>query len=158
MAAITSAQLRSIAEQLAKQYSDIRFEEAGVARWSSEEMTVFYRPVNQARDLYDLFHELGHAIAGHTSYQQDIELLAMEREAWSEASDIARTYHVTIELSYVEQSLDSYREWLHKRSRCPACDGSGIQDTSGSFTCPLCHTKWRANDARQCGLKRTLQK
>lgn len=124
-------------------------------RWSPIDQTVYVGPLSSKRSLITLLHEIGHAQAGHNGYTKDIELLALEREAWTIArDDIAPNFDVTITDDLIEEALDSYRDWLHARSKCPECAQNGIQQALDTYTCLLCTTAWRVNDARKCGLKR----
>lgn len=102
-----------------------------------------------------LLHETAHALLSHTDFTYDINLLKLEREAWTYAKDnLALPYKVEISESTVEQALDSYRDWLHGRSACPDCRQNGIQNSDQSYTCVACGQNWRANDARRCALRR----
>jgi Zn finger protein HypA/HybF involved in hydrogenase expression len=124
-------------------------------RWSPTEQTVYTGPLRNERDLITLLHEIGHAQAGHNGYNKDVELLTLEREAWTIArDDIAPKFDIVVSEELIEEALDSYRDWLHARSRCPECEQNGIQQTLDVYTCLLCTTSWRVNDARRCGLKR----
>jgi hypothetical protein len=114
----------------------------------------FLGEIKTARDQATLLHELGHALARHHDFSKDIDLLKMEREAWTKAEALAPDYEVAISEETIEEALDSYRDWLHARSRCPNCSQTGIQYDENTYHCLLCHLDWRVNDARQCGLRR----
>ena len=105
-----------------------------------------------------LLHEYSHALLRHTTYQRDIELIKIERAAWSTAQDLAKQYTITIEDDLIESSLDTYRDWLHQRSQCPQCQATGIQADDNTYTCPACHSLWTVNEARQCALRRYTKK
>lgn len=158
MAAITTAQLRSIANSVIVHYHGYTFLASSTARWAPHEKTVYYTDITSPADLETLLHELGHAVLGHQDFQQDVQLVRMEREAWTKAAEIAKQFGYHIDSDLAEDALDSYRQWLHARSRCPRCNATGVQNRQSLFICPICRTKWRANDARQCGLKRQQQK
>lgn len=159
MAVTTTAQLNSIVDQVILDHPHVTFQKAAVARWSSPENTVYFQTVNSLSDMYLFFHELGHGLRRHRDYDQDIELLRIENDAWQQAVQTASTYGFTIENNTIDEALDSYREWLHARSRCPTCTQSGVQQkSSGMYICLLCNTSWRTNDARRCGLKRYTKK
>lgn len=146
--------LESLLTKLERDYPDISFERSDVARWSPLEQTIYYdnNPTNTV-------HELGHALLGHSSFTQDVELIRIERDAWEKAREIAGNYDITISDKIVEFAMDNYREWLHKRSLCPTCSQVGVQSLKDlSYYCVNCGTKWQANDARSCGLKRTVIK
>lgn len=137
------------------QFPGINFETGEDFRWSPRTQTVYIGTITCERDVVTLLHEIGHAIAGHDGYDRDIDLLKLEREAWTVAkNDIAPLFDIGIDEDLVEQALDSYRDWLHARSRCPECNQNGIQQSLHAYKCLLCNTVWRVNDARRCGLKR----
>ena len=158
MDAITMESTSSLISKLTAQFPSLSFEASDQAKWSASTSTVYYVATDEPEAIYELLHELGHATLGHNSYEQDVELLTLERLAWDEAARIAGEFHLTIPEDTIEDHLDSYRDWLHARSRCPRCDQGGIQQkASGNYRCPLCHATWRVNEARTCGLKRYTQ-
>lgn len=145
----------SIVNQLRIDYPNITFKKAQIFHWSPIDSTVYYA---DTFDYAQLLHETGHALLNHRAFDRDITLLAMERDAWQKASEIAPCYGVILEENTIETALDSYRDWLHSRSTCPKCSTTGVQSTKNSYTCPACLTIWRVNDARIGQLKRTIQK
>jgi hypothetical protein len=144
----------SLVSNLRKNYPEFTFQTAHVSRWSPRDQTVYYHDSRSLPGKLNLLHELGHAIRQHQHYDQDIELLRLEREAWQTARELAPAYGLAIDDNLVESHIDSYREWIHARSRCPSCGQAGMQRSDLTYTCVLCGTEWAANDARQCGLKR----
>ena len=141
--------------QLRADYPEFKFTLSNIAHWSAHDQTVYF---SKSSDKITLIHELGHAIRGHRTFIQDIELLRIECEAWQTARQIAPKYQLSIKEDTVQNALDSYRDWLHARSRCPNCKNAGIQSRENYYRCPLCLTAWQANDARQCGLRRRIKK
>lgn len=155
MAVTTTASLSSIWQSIRDTYSQFSYKRAKTARWSPDETTVYFLPIRSSEDYAYNLHELGHALCGHSGFTQDIDLLGLEREAWDRAAVMAGHYDTAIVPSLIEASLDSYREWMHTRSRCPHCRSAGIQQkVSLDYSCPLCGTRWHTNDARQCELRR----
>ena len=77
-----------------------------------------------------LLHEFGHALLNHRQYLRDIELLAMERAAWDKAIILAHEFNIQIHEDYIEETLDTYRDWLHARSLCPRCAATGVRVVS----------------------------
>ena len=144
----------SLLTRLRSDYPQFTFQNASVSRWSPHNQTIYFTST-RGHSAITLLHELGHAIRDHQTYHQDIELLRCEREAWATAQVISPTYHISIPDEYVDEAMTTYRRWLHDRSRCPHCHHGSLQyvDTL-TYRCLLCHTPWRANDARQCGLRR----
>lgn len=85
-----------------------------------------------------LLHELGHALLGHLDYRTDMARLKMERAAWEKARELATIYGVDFDDKMVESELDTYREWLDKKSRCPLCGLTRFQTPDGVYHCPKC--------------------
>ncbi len=96
--------------------------------------------INLGADKSDLLtlHELGHALLGHTSFKTGVERVKMERAAWEEARKLAEVYEVEFDEDFVEAKLDTYRDWLDKKTRCPKCGLTRFQDPEGNFHCPRC--------------------
>ncbi len=146
---------------ITKQYNDIRagfgqytFVMGDSFKWSPANQTISSpNPVEQA-DLWDLLHEIAHGELKHAGYSLDVELVAHEAAAWEYALKVlAPQFSIIIDSAHVEDSLDTYREWLYKRSLCPDCSQTGLQ-TKNTYSCINCRCLWRANEARICGLRR----
>lgn len=124
--------------------------------WNHHTNTITYAPHDpHANEL--LLHEFGHAVLGHQDYVRDVTLLDIERTAWDKASELAASGHVphiSIAPELIDEALDTYRDWLHARSLCPACEATGIQTGVETYTCLACSTNWRVNEARTCALRR----
>jgi ribosomal protein L37AE/L43A len=155
MAKITPAiSAQNLASQLNQKFSQFKFQPAARSRWSPTDQTIFY-----ADDPAQLLHELGHAILRHNDFCQDIELIHIERDAWEVASRLASKFGFKISEDQIENALDKYRDWLHKRSLCPKCLQTGLQSRQTlNYRCQNCGARWHANDARICGLRRRLIK
>jgi ribosomal protein L37AE/L43A len=145
-----AVKLANLIDRLRADFPEFQFTESARARWSPDQATVYF-----GEEAATLLHELGHATLGHHDFNQDIELLKMERDAWTRAQELAAKYSVQISDSEIENVLDAYRDWLHARSLCPNCTQTGVQRAADlSYYCVNCGTNWVANDARSCGLKR----
>ncbi len=102
-----------------------------------------------------LLHEIGHATLKHHSYERDIDLIAMERDAWQAARmELASRFGVEIPGDIIHHDMDTYRDWLHERSTCPHCGSNGIQIKKREYKCVTCLQTWRVNEARNCQLRR----
>lgn len=121
--------------------------------WDPQAVTVRYATTGEHATAL-LLHELGHALLGHGAYTTDIELVAMERAAWEQARTLGATYHVPLTDDLIEDSLDTYRDWLHARSLCPYCGATGVQAGARTYHCLNCTGTWRVNEARTCELRR----
>ncbi|MFZ1242786.1 MAG: hypothetical protein WAQ22_01430 [Candidatus Saccharimonas sp.] len=153
MAATVSPSTTWLIQQLTTRSPAVVFMPGDTFAWQPQAKTILYKTgVRQGWQL--LLHEYGHAVLDHMSYPQDITLLAMERDAWATAANIAHELNLTIDDLIIDQHLDSYRDWLHARSLCPTCGSTGIQQSNGDYQCPACHHQWQANEARTCALRR----
>lgn len=96
--------------------------------------------------LHQFLHELGHALSGHKDYKTDIKRLKLEREAWDRAKllydSLSKKYPLIKSTpwdpDFVEFSLDTYRDWLHNKSRCPRCGLTRAQSSDKKYHCPRC--------------------
>ena len=88
-------------------------------------------------------HELGHCLEGHQEFKTEIGRLQLERAAWERARRVWRELQlekqgIAWDEDFVEAQLDTYRDWLHARSRCPECGTTRFQTRDGAFHCPFC--------------------
>ena len=140
-----------------RDYPNLTFTASDTFRWIPSTNTIEYVSTVTEQEPYLLLHEIGHASLQHGTYASDIELLDMEREAWHYAlSTLVPRYGLdrTVAQSIADDALDSYREWLHRRSTCPTCSAVGIESTKHHYVCLVCEQTWRVNEARSCELKR----
>jgi hypothetical protein len=118
--------------------------------WSPETNEIFYKASARGhKAVWSLLHESGHALLSHTSYNADFELLRMEIAAWERAKTLAQDLTIMIDPDHIEDCLDTYRDWLYKRSICPTCSTKCLQQ--GDFVhyrCFNCHTTWRVTANR----------
>ena len=94
----------------------------------------------EPNDSLLLLHELGHAISLHYDFKTDISRVKMEREAWNKARELAKKYDVYYDEDFVESELDTYRNWLDTKSRCPRCKLTRYQTPDGEYHCPRCES------------------
>jgi hypothetical protein len=96
-------------------------------------------PENFSEDEYPLLlHELGHALVGRFDFKTEIERLQIEVLAWEKARELAASYEIEIDENLIQGELDTYRDWLHQKSRCPNCGLTRFQTPDGVFRCPKC--------------------
>jgi len=126
-------------------------------RWAADHQEIIYKLDNDIRNTWGILHELGHALRGHHDYHTDVELLRKEVEAWAEAESLSAQYGVTIDAEHIQGCLDSYRDWLHKRSTCPQCALRGVQDDAKRYVCLNCKATWVVSSARFCRAYRRSQ-
>lgn len=157
MDATTMQSMPLLIQKLSSTYPAITFIEGERFAWVPDSQQVTYTLTEPGAEAL-LLHELGHGLLEHTVYSRDVELIAMERAAWDKALEVRDQLALgTIRDEFIEEHLDSYRDWLHARSTCPTCTATGYQTGAQAYECPACHTVWRVNEARLCGLKRYKQ-
>lgn len=130
-------------------YPDVSFEAGSRFAWHARKRQVIYA-VQDKKSSWALLHELGHSLLDHTDYTSDIELLQMEVAAWQKAQELAQRYGLKIKTNYIEDCLDTYRDWLHLRATCPACFVRSIQTSPTTYQCYNCQTTWRVSRSRLC--------
>jgi hypothetical protein len=127
--------------------------------WSPETSEILYKAKARGRHAtWALLHETGHALLNHKSYQADFELLRLEIEAWEKSKTIAKELKIAIDEDHIQDCLDTYREWLYKRSICPTCGTKCLQQEDFiHYRCFNCHTVWRVTASRFCRAYRTTK-
>jgi hypothetical protein len=141
-----------IIDKLAKLTPDIKYRAGDSFYWSPEKKQIMYNQklMNQESSQWALFHEAAHAKLGHISYSSDLGLLKLEVEAWDEAKLLANKFGIKISEDHIQDCLDTYRDWLHRRSTCPTCEVVCLQSTPTSYKCHNCYTSWTVSASRFC--------
>ena len=85
-----------------------------------------------------LLHEFGHYLCGHHDFDTDARRVRCECEAWEKARELCEQYGVEFNGEFVEAQLDSYRDYLDQKSRCPKCGLTRFQTPDGAYHCPFC--------------------
>lgn len=142
--------MQALLAKLAARFPELRFRTGQQFCWSPETGEIFYNHTARGRRAqWSLLHETGHALLGHTSYKADFELLRLEIDAWQRARELASELGLTINEDHIEDCLDTYRDWLYRRSICPACRTKCLQsDNYTHYRCSNCHTAWRVSSNR----------
>jgi hypothetical protein len=125
--------------------------------WSPDKGQILYAGDEHDHSIEGLLHELGHARLDHKGYVSDLELLQKEVEAWQEATGLASLYGVELDEEHVQDCLDTYRDWIYKRSQCPACKSTGLQENEQQYQCINCGSGWRVTSSRFCRPYRLLE-
>lgn len=157
MAAISMPKISSILRKIIADFPELTFKTGENFHWSPKSKTIYYPSISNIDDLYQLLHEVGHAKLGHNSYHRDVALIELERDAWScAANQLASRYGLSLSADddIVQESLDTYRQWLHARSSCPKCSAIGIEKSPQAYNCLSCGQEWTVNEARTCRLMR----
>ena len=144
-------------DQIIADFEDeFNFKRSSVFSWSPAKQTIYYSRAKSAAEnaVWSLLHEIGHAKLGHKTYHDDLELLIMEVEAWRRAKQIAESYHLVIDEDHIEECLESYRIWLHDRSRCIECGLNSFQIEPTVYECSNCYTRWSVPASRMCKIRK----
>ncbi len=135
--------------KLREDYPQFKFRKGAREHWSPKTQTISFTTEQPLRRLQcGMLHELAHALLGHTTYNSDLELLKMESQAWQLAAQLANKYDLKISDDHIQNCLDTYRDWLHRRSTCPSCGTHVLQQNSNSYKCFNCQTSWQVSSGR----------
>ena len=151
MAATTTSNSKAevFIKRLSQDYPSLSFIAGDQEHWSPKTNTITYNPDQPYKALcYGLLHELAHALLEHANYSSDFELLKLERDAWELAVSLGRKYGVRIDQDHIQNCLDTYRDWLHRRSSCPTCGTHVMQKDSQYYQCFNCQTVWKVSSGR----------
>ena len=85
-----------------------------------------------------LLHEIGHALSKHHSFDTCAKRVKMEVEAWEKARFLTKKYQLKVDEDFIESELDSYRNWLYQKSKCPRCSLTRFETPDGNWHCPCC--------------------
>jgi hypothetical protein len=120
--------------------------------WSPRKQIITYKVDDLGNDhgLWAFLHEAAHAHLGHSTYENDVELLLLEVEAWQAAKNIGSKLKIIIDEDHIQDCLDTYRDWLHHRSTCPTCGVVCFQDSPSSYHCHNCQNSWTVSASRFC--------
>lgn len=144
--------MTNLIKLLVQDYPQLQFEAGETYSWSPKNGQIIYqlRVLNKEVGSWSLLHEASHALLNHRTYESDFELLLLEVAAWERAKRLAKQYGLQINDDHIQDCLDTYRDWLHKRSTCPQCTTRGLQATPTSYKCLNCFNQWGVTSARFC--------
>jgi hypothetical protein len=142
--------VKKLIETLQEKFPELCFTPGQQFSWSPEAGEVIYKKGARGEQAqWSLLHETGHALLGHRSYGADFELIRLEVEAWERAKLIAQEVSIKIDEDHIQDCLDTYRDWLYKRSICPNCGTKCLQqDDFVHYHCFNCNTKWHVSASR----------
>lgn len=123
-------------ERLRQDYPGLRFRDGAKFAFRPPK-TIILGPPEPFSELLTL-HEVSHAILGHKDFKMDVTRLKMETEAWQKARELANYYDIEVNEELIQEELDTYRNWLHKKSRCPQCGLTRYQTPDSLYHCPRC--------------------
>ena len=151
--------MEAIINSLQATFPTLRFTAGLTFYWSPETNEVFYKAQSRKpQHIWSLLHETGHALLEHQSYRADVELLKLEVAAWEKAKDLAKPLKVEIDEDHIQDCLDTYRDWLYRRSICPTCTTKCLQQADmAHYRCFNCHTIWGVTPSRFCRAYRSTK-
>ena len=146
-------------ERLTQDFKEVKFKR-GARRFSCQlrggVFVIFLGPPCPKYGLLTL-HELGHGLCKHKDYTTDVSRIKIESQAWERAKTVLLEYRARAfdedgkvcdaELArilpewdeeFVQEKLDTYRDWLHAKSRCKKCGLTRYQTEDGEYHCPRC--------------------
>ena len=123
-------------ERLKKDYTNLRFREGAKFAFRPPR-TIILGPSEPHWELLVL-HEVSHAILEHRTFRLDVERIKMEAAAWEKACELTKRYNIEINEGLIQDELDTYRDWLHQKSRCPVCGLTRFQTPDSRYHCPKC--------------------
>lgn len=141
--------MNKLIKDLIKDYQDIKSKKSDYFYWSPKNKTVFYKDIESESDKWSFLHEYGHALLEHQDFNTDFELLQLEISAWEKAKSISKKYKVEIDEDYLQNCLDSYRDWLYLRSTCPSCSNTSLQLDIQTYSCFNCNEVWTVTKSRK---------
>ena len=139
---------KNLAKQLARDYTQFKFIAGQTAVYSASDNSITFLESANEKDDWTLLHELAHGVLAHNTYSTDFELLKLESQAWQKAVEIGKNYGVNIDEEHIQMCLDTYRDWLHRRSACPTCSLRSPQINSSTYRCLNCKTEWQVKSDR----------
>ena len=144
--------MQPLITKLQQQLPALQFVAGNQFSWSPETSEIFYKTGARGQPaIWSLLHETGHALLGHAGYRADFELIRLEIAAWQKAETLATALSLTIDENHIQDCLDTYRDWLYKRSICPNCTTKCLQqDDYAHYRCFNCRTVWRVTTNRFC--------
>ncbi|MGC1177182.1 MAG: hypothetical protein WA843_03870 [Candidatus Saccharimonadales bacterium] len=136
--------------RLQRLFPELTFTPGKQFYWSPESSEIFYKSgADGAQAIWSLLHETGHALLKHATYKADFELLTMEVAAWERARVLAQEIGASIDEDHIQDCLDTYRDWLYKRSICPTCSTKSLQQSDFvHYRCFNCNTRWQVSASR----------
>lgn len=148
----------TLLSQLQSILPDLSFVPGNKFHWSPRYKTVNYKQdkLDTPEGMWALLHEAGHGQLAHRNFRSDFELLQLEIAAWQQAKQLAAKFEIVINQDHIEDCLDTYRDWLHRRSTCPTCYSHALQRETGEYHCHNCNTDWHVSSQRFCRPYRRL--
>jgi len=143
-----------------KDFPDLKFVAGEDFHWSPKDHIIYYASHQKVANhgVWALLHEIAHAQLDHQSYSNDFDLIKIENKAWQQAAKLANKYGITINKEHIQDCLDTYRDWLHSRAKCPNCHVVSVQRDDKLYQCFNCKTVWRVPTSPTSKINKTVIK
>lgn len=137
--------INNLLPAIKKDYPNIKFAVGEDFHWSPKDNTIYYSSHQQSAEhgTWALLHEVAHAQLGHQTYLNDFDLIKLESKTWQLAYKLGKKYSVNIDKEYIQDCIDTYRDWLHSRATCPNCNIVSMQRDDLLYQCFNCKTTWK---------------
>lgn len=138
---------------LKRNFNTLNFTKSDTFYWSPREKTVYFAESTDDQDtaIWTLLHETAHGTLNHFDFKSDFHLISLEADAWKETLTLCGYYAVQPpDTDYVEDCIDTYRDWQYRRSLCPKCNSGGMQFKADAYMCILCRNVWEVTKERFC--------
>lgn len=144
--------MEKLITKITRDFPSLRLRPGSTFYWAPDDQAIFFDSTATGQTArWSLLHEVGHALLEHKNYTSDMDLLALELTAWEKAQSVGNIYNISIKDEHIQQCLDSYRDWIYKRSTCPICSTtSAQQDNTTTYHCYNCHHAWQVSNGRFC--------
>ena len=146
----------TLLERVQDEYSDLNFERGDNFLYDAADEIIYYNDdlLEQNEGEIALLHEIAHAQLGHFHYHTDLELFALETQAWHATKTLCTKHSVTISEDYLHNCLETYAVWLNQRATCPLCNNFSTQENELTYRCFICHARWQVKTDVQARIRK----
>ncbi len=146
-------------ERLKQNYSQLEFRPSDKFYWSPQDRVIYYSLEESSKSdkekIWTLLHETAHALLEHQDFGSDFELILLESQAWQKTVQLSNFFGAEeIDEDFIQDCIDTYRNWQYRRSKCPNCSSGGIQVNRQEYHCVGCMRYWRVSRQRFCRVYR----
>lgn len=155
---MTNTTIATLLSQLKSDHPDFHYEPHEFSYWSPSDRTVYFNDSGTQQNMWTLLHETAHACCEHFDFRSDFHLIKLESEAWQKTLELCKQYTLPAPSDdYIEDCIDTYRNWQYRRSLCTSCSKGGIQIKPDTYYCIDCRGEWKVTKQRFCRAYRKKQ-
>ncbi len=147
---------QTLLERITNTYHELNFEPGDEFLYDAADEIIYYHEASLGRNegQIALLHEIAHAQLGHFHYHTDLELFALETQAWHATKHLCAVHGVTLSEEYLRNCLSTYAHWLNNRASCPVCNNFSTQEDELTYRCFLCHARWQVKTDVQARIRK----